>query len=208
MNDLTYRRPLLQWLAKVGTFFGLSVVWLLCCLPVLTIATSSIALYDSVVHGVLRDEEHPYKRFFSDFKSELLRGMLITVLWLVLALLFFGGLRFLMDLGKQSSFASIYSMVYAGTLLIPLIALIWLIPIESRFEYGFFGLHKTAFTFSLAYLPTSGLLLLVLIATVVLILLMPVLLVLLPAICATVQAVLIEKVFKQYEPAEEAPKED
>ncbi len=194
-------RTIIDWLMKVGTFCGLSLVWLLCCLPVVTIATSSIALYDSVVHCVLReDDAHPYKRFFSGFKSELLRGICISVLWLALGTLFFFGFRYLYVMGQENSVVSVYSMIYAGTLLIPLIAYLWMIPIESRFEHGFFSLHKTAFAFSLAYLPTSGLLLLVLAVTVVLLLVMPALLVLLPAISATVQAALIEKVFKKHEP--------
>lgn len=192
-----------RWFGKIGEFLGLSLLWLLCCIPVLTIAPAGIALYDSIAHCVRGDEPGPYRRFFKTLKQELLRGILISLLWLVLGAVFVVGYNALYQWGKENQFAAIYSLVYAGTMLIPMGVLCWLLPIESRFAYGFWALHKTALTYTIVHLPTTAAILGFLILGVVAIAVMPVFLVLMPAIIVTLQSWLIEKVFKLYTPETE-----
>lgn len=202
-NFFNTDNSLWRWFSKIGDFLGLSLVWLLCSIPVLTIAPAGIALYDSVAHCVRGNEEGPYRRFFKTFRSELLRGIGISALWAVLTFLFLSGYNILYQLGKENQLAAIYSLVYAGTMLIPLGVFCWLLPIESRFTYRFGELHKTALVFAIAHLPTTGAILGILIAGSVITLVFPILLVLMPCIIVTLQAWLIEKVFKHYLPEEE-----
>lgn len=189
-----------RWFGKFGDFLGLSLVWLLCCIPVVTVAPAGIALYDSVAHCVRGNEDGPYRRFFKTFKAELLRGIGISVLWAVILAVFVMGYNILYQMGKENDFAAVYSLVYVGSMLIPLSVLLWLLPIESRFAYSFGQLHKTALTFTIAHLPTTAAILGILIGGVALILVFPAFLVLMPCIIVTLQAWLIEKVFKQYMP--------
>lgn len=191
-----------RWFSKIGDFLGLSVVWLLCCVPLITIVPSCISLYDSIAHCVQGDEDHPYKRFFHTFKSELLRGIVLTILWVLIAFLLSWGYQILYQMGQDSQLAAIYSLVYLGTMLVPLGVFAWLIPIESRFQHSFGSLHKAALTFAIAHLPTTGIILLVLIVSVALLMFFPALILLLPAIMVTIQCWFIEKVFKTYTPEE------
>ena len=190
---------LLRWAGKMGTFLGLSVLWILLCLLVVTIIPACIAMYDSVVYCVRGDEPGPYRRFFATLKAELWRGILLSVLWIVVVLLAVFGFRILSSVGKENAIFSVYTMVYAGTMLIPLSMLVWVIPLQSRFRYGFFELHRTALTFAILHLPaTAGCIGLLLVA-VLIVFVLPPLLILLPAIVVTLQAALIEKVLDQYE---------
>lgn len=191
-----------RWFSRVGDFFCLSIVWLVCCLPLVTIVPSCVALYDSVAHCVRGDEGHPCKRFFRTFRAEILRGMLLTVLWAVFAAVLLFGYQ-IVNVAGEGTAAAVYATLYGGTLLIPLAVLTWLVPIQSRFEYKFFELHKVAVTFTVAHLPTTAGIVGILIVGVAVMAFMPVLAVLLPAIMATLQSALIEKVFHQYMPQEE-----
>lgn len=192
----------MRWFAEVGNFFCLSLLWILCCLPIITIVPSCVCLYDSVVHCVHGGEEHACRRFFRTMKTELLRGILLSLLWAAIGVALFFGYRITV-LSAQGTFATIYSMVYAGTLLIPFAVLVWLIAIQAKFSYRFWELHGTAFTFTIAHLPTTAGIIALPICSAVLILAAPALLVLLPCICATLQAHLTEKVFDQYIPQDE-----
>lgn len=189
-----------RWFGKLADIFVLSILWILCCLPVLTIAPSCIALYDTVSHCVHGQEEHPYKRFFRTLKAELLRGIGITVLWGVISFILIVGYNFLYQMGENSQFAAIYSNVYLVTMLVPVAVFGWLIPIESRFTHSFISLHKTAATFAIVHLPTTALILGLLAAAIVLIMFIPVLALLIPGLLVTFQCWFIEKVFKQYMP--------
>ena len=190
---------LLRWASKMGTFLGLSVLWILLCLPVLTIIPACIAMYDSVLYCVRGDEPGPYRRFFATLKAELGRGVLLSVLWIIVALLAVFGFRILSNVGKENTIFSVYTMVYAGTMLIPLAMLVWVIPLQARFRYGFFELHRTALSFAILHLPTTAGCIGLLLVAVLLIFLLPPLLILVPAILVTIQAGMIEKVFSQYE---------
>ena len=193
-----------RWFGKLADVMVLSILWLLCCLPVVTIAPSCIALYDAIARCIHGPDEHPYKRFFRTFKAELLRGIGITVLWAAIGFVLMLGYSFLYQMGETSKFAAIYSIVYLASMLIPLGIVAWLIPIESRFSHSFLSLHKTAATFSIVHLPTTAVLLGLLIVAVILLMFFPVLAIVLPGILVTVQCWFVEKVFKKYIPEEPA----
>lgn len=188
----------LRWFSKFADVVLLSLLWVLCSLPVVTMGAASVALYDTVARCIHGKKESPYKYFFRVYKAELLRGILITLVWAALGAMLYFGYCFLLQWGSTSSFASAYSMVYLGTMLIPVGILIWLIPTEARFSYGFFGLHKAAASFAFVHLPTTGIMLGIMAVAALLIVLMPVLAVLLPGVVVTLQSWLIEKVFKKY----------
>lgn len=176
----------------------LSLLWAICCLPVVTIGAASIALYDAAAKRIHEDEGHPYKHFFHVLRTELLRGIGITVLWGLLAFLLTLGYSFLYQQGKTNSLAAMYSMVYLGSLLIPVSIFLWLLPVEARFAHGFWSLHKTAASFAFVHLPTTALLLVILVGCVILAGFLPVLIFFLPSIMVMLQSTLVEKVFKKY----------
>lgn len=188
----------MRWFTKLADVVLLSLMWVLCCLPVVTIGASSVALYDAITRCVHGNQESPFKYFFHVFKTELLRGIGITLLWAVLGVALYLGYCFLRQWGQNSSFASGYSVVYLGTMLIPVSVLLWLIPMEARFSYGFFGLHKAAATFALVHLPTTGIVLGILAVAAVITVFVPALVVLLPGIVVTLQSWFVEKIFKKY----------
>ncbi|MBQ9761544.1 MAG: YesL family protein [Oscillospiraceae bacterium] len=166
-----------------------------CCLPVVTIIPSCVALYDCTVACIHGDEEGVCRRFFSTFKTVLLRGIGLSVLWLAVAAVLVTSFIFLNEMAKGNGFLQIYTTIYAGTMLIPLALLAWLIPLESRFVQGFWAVNKTALSFSLIHLPTTGALLGILAVGVLCIMTLPVLILVVPAIIVTIQSHLTEKVF-------------
>ena len=64
-----------QIMTKIFNIFWLSILWLLCCIPVITIGASTIALY-YVMLKLVKDEETTVTReFFHSFKfSSVITG--------------------------------------------------------------------------------------------------------------------------------------
>lgn len=209
MNTLNHKEhPLLFWFSKVGDFFSLSIFWLLLCLPVVTIVPASICLYDAVAHCIRGDEDGPLRRFFRTLKKEILKGILINILWLVIGFVLFCGYRSLLILGQESPTMAAYSLVYLVTMLIPLGIFAWLIPVQSRFVHTFGSLHKAAAVYAIAHLPSTFMILVILFAAVVLLLFFPVLVLLVPAITVTIQSWFIERAFKKHMPEETLSEDD
>lgn len=195
-----------QAVSHVSDYFILSCCWLLCCLPVITIGSSTIALYDTVAHCFRMGEGDMLKRFFRTFWRELGRGILITVLWAIIGCLLFFSYQILYQMGETSDTWAMVSLVYLFALLVPVSILCWVLTTESRFVYSFGQLHKVAIIYTFGYLPKTIAIVALLIAAVIAVLYYPLVIIIVPAVLAHLQSHFIEKVFEKYMPktAEEA----
>lgn len=198
MNDFS-QNAFVRWASKAMFFLLLSILWMVCCLPVVTIIPACVALYDTAVQCLHGDDDQIVRTFFTSFKEALLRRIGLSVFWVMLSGVLLVSYWFLGVMSQGNSLLQIYSMVYAGTMLIPLAALAWVIPLETRQRLGFMQLHKTALVYSFIHLPTTGALLAIVAIGLVLLLTLPVLIVLLPAVIATVQSWLTEKALDKHE---------
>ena len=187
---------------RLADYFILSFCWLLCSIPVVTIGTATIALYDAVAHCVRGREPDLAKRFFTTFKKELLRGILLTVLWALLCFVLNIGYQVILQLAEGNSFWSLFSVAYFVTLLIPLGIICWLVTIESRFAYSFKDLHTTALAFTFGHLPSTLAIVAILVLGLNVLRIFPFLIMCLPPVILDLQAIFIERVFRKYIPEE------
>ncbi len=143
-------------ISKFMDIVGLSVVWLIACLPVITIGPATAALYYSVVKCVRRDEKHPYRNFWRSFQTNWKMGSLLTLLCLPAGIFLYwehGMLRTLASGGDKVLMGSYIAMTLL--LLLPIGFLCWLLPLLSRFESSLGGLLWNAFLLTFRYLPVS-----------------------------------------------------
>lgn len=184
----------------LGSFMDLvfvSLLWLVCSLPLITIGTASTAAYDTVIHCIRRKEPGLVARFFSTFKAELLRGALCTVVWaLALALL---GLLLVYVMGLGDSPMSFIFLVNAVVLgVVVLGSLVWVFPVLSRFQMTAGKAMTTALRLVFARLPATLAMVLALIFTVAVCFLWLFPLIVLPGLFWYFQAEFIEPAFSQY----------
>lgn len=192
-----------QGFGRVADYFLLSVCWMVCCIPLITIGSASIALYDAVVHCIREHESGLTRRFFSTFKKELGRGIFLTVLWVLICFMLNMGYQIITQMSQDNSAWTIFSLVYFITLILPLGMICWLVAIESRFENSFGYLHWAALTFTFGYLPSTLAIVVILILTINLVINFPFFLIFLPAVSAHLQSIFIERIFRKY--TEEIP---
>ena len=139
-----YQGWLWRALNTLTDILALSVLWLLCSIPVLTLGAATTALYDSVVRCIRYKMPRPYERFFRTFKNEIVPGALLTLLWGAVAALGLWMLALLRQYSAESPSAGAAGAAYYVALVLPLGAACWVFPILSRCELGFGALNKTA----------------------------------------------------------------
>ena len=142
-------------LNTITDVLGLSLLWLLCCLPVVTVAPATTALYDAVVHGIRYKEEGAYRRFFRTFLSEWKNGILITLLCGVILAVLGSLMAVLLAMAQAESRYTVLAGIYFGLLLLLIACAAWSITILSRFTFSFSALTSTAMRFTLGQLPRS-----------------------------------------------------
>lgn len=185
----------------------LSVFWLFCCIPVVTIGPSTAALYNTVVKCIRGNERNSWAIFFRTFKGECKVGILTT-----LAILPIGAvLLFLQGLLYQSAVGDMGALIYAAYqifLLLPLGTVCYLFPVLSRFTFRTGGLLLNSAKLALAHLPSTALMGFVLAGAVWVCSAMPLLLFLLPTLMAWFQSLLLERIFRPYIQAQTPPTEE
>ena len=196
------QNSLWHWIGKVPELFCLSFFWLILCVPVITVVPATVALYDAIVRKLRPDEKGLFRRFFVTFWKELGRGILMSLLWLVV-FAFLGYCHWLLkSRAEESQTMAVLSLVYQITLLIPVAVFFWAVALESRFYYSFWQLHKNALLFALSYLPRSALVLLIALAAAFGCWYFPGFLLILPAIIMTLQSIPLDHVMVSLMPEE------
>lgn len=149
--------PVMRFLARIGDLIILNLIFVVSCVPVVTIGTALSALYSvamRIVRGedpaVIREYVKAYKMNFKD----------ATVVWLILAAV--GGLLFL-DFRLIGMFkGSLYTVL---RLLLGVVLGIWLLIFQyvfayiGRFKNSVFQSLKNALFLSAAHIPSTVMLL-------------------------------------------------
>lgn len=117
-------------ISKLGEIWILDLIWLLCCLPVITIGASTTALVYSCMK-LQKDEGHLLNNFFSSFKQNFVQATGIWLIYAVVGVLLAGNLIF----WNQTDSSSVKIMwILTIALLIPYFAsIVYVFAIQAKF---------------------------------------------------------------------------
>lgn len=164
MKFFNYDSPIMQFLTRLTDLFILNFLFLICCIPLVTIGASATALYSVTLKMVKKEESYIFSSFFRAFKSNFRHS---TVSWLILLL---ASLVLGMDYRAAGimggTFQQIFSFLVILVSMIILFPAIYIFPYIARFENTIKNSLKNAFIISIAQLPFTILLLLILAAAV------------------------------------------
>ena len=146
-----YEGPVWNFCNAVTDVLGLSLLWCLCSLPVVTAGAAATALYDAAVHGIRCREAHIYRRFFRTFREVLKTSLLCFLLWGILLLFGAFSLMLLDAAAQEDGTSALIAGAYRVLLLLPLTAASWSCMLLSRFENPFRTLTGNAVRFLIAH---------------------------------------------------------
>ena len=202
MNQFfSFEGPIVSFLDKCGRVIILSVLWTICCLPVITIGASTTALYYSITKTVRKDRSSSTREFFKVFKRSFKRSVPFTLLTLLAAFVFY--LDIAVWSAKETKTAFVAMNVCIVLLLLTVAYSGFVFPVISRFILGFKDTARFSAFLTLRHLPVSlgiiamAVLLIIGIWSFILNLLY------LPGILCLIASVMIENVFKKYIPKPE-----
>lgn len=144
------------WLSTLVDVCGLSLLWLLLCLPAVTAGPATAALYYTVVKCVRGRESGAFGYFFRSFRDNLKTGLkadLIVLPAAVLLLLLHHIVRWYGT--REGGLLYVLYVAQYFFLMLPAGMLCWLFPLLGRFDYGVGGLFRTALQLTLAHLPST-----------------------------------------------------
>lgn len=136
MGLFNYNNPVIVFMVKVANMIIVSLYWVICCLPVVTVLPACAALYHTVSKVIFGNGNGVTKDFFSAFKAALRPGVALTLLLEVVGALVAFGIYTGLQIWDAGMFGTVY--MAAGILIgfICLTSLVYVAPTLSRFEGG------------------------------------------------------------------------
>ena len=92
-----------RFLTVTGNIIIATVLWLIGCIPVVTIGTSTAALYYTIVKSVRKEVGYVHAEFWRGYKLNLKKGAAATAALLALGLLLGMEIRMVLENGVEVS---------------------------------------------------------------------------------------------------------
>ena len=146
-------------MGRAADLMILNIVFIICCLPVVTIGASLTALHYVTLKMVRNEESYIVKSFFKSFKQNFKQATIINLIMLL-----FGGLLYL-DLNiinnMSGSMASVLHVLFITFGIVYFVIFLYLYPILAKFYNTIKHTFRNAFLMSIRHLPYTVLMALI-----------------------------------------------
>lgn len=204
MKFLSPDSGFMRGLSTVSDCFLISFLWLLCCLPVVTIGPASCAAYYAMVKVVHKKKGYMSKEFFKSFKLNLKQGLFLSVIVvLLIGILGYNiyTMYWAMDYEVQNGLSgySFYLLfAYFVILMLVIAFMIYAFPALSRFTFRNMQIAKFAVFAMFRHMLSTLAMLVVVVASIILMIVFPMSILFLPAGNLYLQSVMVERILRRY----------
>ncbi len=206
-----YDGPVMQFLNKVFDVMLVGILWLIGCLPVITVGASTTAMYTVLLKLVKNGEYTVLKTFWKAFKDNFKQATLIWLIFAAVILVLGVDAGLLWWLGGDWVW-KIVLVIFLLFLALALGMFVYVFPLQAYFENTIKNTIRNSFLLSVAHLPKTILMLAISIAVLALILISmyPLLLLFGGVLAAYPNAWFLNKIFAKYvtEPSTEEIDQD
>ena len=149
--------PAMSFITRLVYSAYLNILWIVCCIPIVTAGASTTALYHMTLKMAKNEEGHLTSGFFQAFKENFRQS---TVVWLILLalgiLLGVDGYVFF-HMRFENAFWAVETAVFIVLRVGYAIILLWVFPIMARFENTAFRTIKNALMVGMRFLFCTAL---------------------------------------------------
>lgn len=186
---------------KYGTLLAdliiLTILWLICSIPVITIGASTTALYYVTTRQLSNREGYVSRDFFRSFKQNFLEATAMTLILGVIAVVLFININLFVP---DSTINTIIYLIQYVLLYELLIFSIYVFPVLSRFDLKLGALIKTSIFMANRHLLTTFTCAILFVAIVMIVLKCGILIILCAGAYAILTSLMFMKLFRKYVP--------
>lgn len=197
-----------SFLGKLWDVIILSIIWLIICIPIVTIGPANTALYYATVKVIRRERGYLFREFFRSFRLNFVKGAGLGIMFTII--FFILGFDILMSYTSTGTgeHSSLLFGVYVALTFIAACISSYVFPILSRFDMKFKQILKLAVFMSVKHLLTTIGMVLITAAGIVAVYYFFILIFIVPALVTLANSLLLERVLKKYMPKSDGPGED
>ena len=212
MNKVfNFEGPVFTFLSRLADLFWLNLLYILCCLPVITAGAATTALFYVTLKMAKDEEGYITRSFFKSFKDNFIQATLIWAVFLVVFVIMFLDFRIanggsMAEVLSDSVVSDVVIVAVIVMAIVILMTLTYVFPLLAQFDNTVVNTVKNAFLISIRHLPYTFLMLLISAIPVALIWFSPALLLLVLIMfsaTAYINSKFYNRIFALYMPKEE-----
>ena len=190
--------------SKMVDMVVITLMWILGCIPIITIFTSTSSLYHTTVKCIRYDRGKAYEEFIDAYKKNLRQGISLTILYGLIGMII-GWLDYKVFFLSQSR-TSIVFILAVGMLMLTVLYLLnvlWIVPVFSRFSNTLGNILKLNYVISTRYLIRSIPMMAVIVTAVIMMQASIPLVIIFPSLVMLINSYISEPGLHKYMPKQE-----
>ena len=138
-------------MGRVADLIMLNVVFLICCLPIVTIGASLTALHYVTLKMARNEESYIIRSFFKSFKQNFKQATVINLIMLAVAAILYMDLRIVGNIGGTMS--QVLYIVFIAFGILYLMVFLYIYPVLAKFYNSVKNTFRNAFLMAIRHLP-------------------------------------------------------
>ncbi len=206
-----YEGPVFSFLSRLADLFWLNLLFIICCIPVVTAGAAQTALYYVTLKMAKDEEGYITKSFFKAFRDNFIQATVIWIIFLAVGFIMLLDLRIanggsLTDIMSSAAVNNVVIVAVGVMTILMLMTVTYVFPILAQFDNTIVNTIKNAFLISVRHLPYTFLLIFIAAVPVVIIWFSPAMLILVLIMFSAVAYIsskFFNKIFILYMPKDE-----
>lgn len=201
MHFMEYDSPVMTTISKITDVFILSSLWVICCIPIITIGAATTALYYSSVKAIRKDKGYVIKSFFHSFRMNFIPATLLWLVFLLVGILLYGCFIFtavLSDKSLQFFMLCFYMFLFFLFLGVGCYAF----PVLSKCSMDNMSILRFSLGLVIRHFPSTILLVLFVVLAVLVMWTAPLAVLILPGTISLLYSLPMERILIRYTPQE------
>ncbi len=212
MNKVfNFEGPVFTFLSRLADLFWLNLLYIMCCIPVVTAGAATTALFYVTLKMAKDEEGYITKSYFKSFKDNFVQATLIWLIYLAVMVVMFMDFRIanggsMAEVLKNATVSDVVIVAVGVMTIVLLMTLVYVFPLLAQFDNTVLNTIKNAFLISIRHLPYTFLMLIITALPYVLIWFSPALLLLVAIMfsaTAYINSKFLNRIFVLYMPREE-----
>ena len=145
---------IMSFLAKLGDMFILNVLYLVCCIPVITIGAATTALYYNTLKMAENRESYVWREFLRTFQENFKQATIIWMIILVIGAVLVGDFLVMGGIGSQA-LASVTAIVVIVVGVFLILTAVYVFPVRARFDNSVLNIMKYSLLMAIRHLPST-----------------------------------------------------
>lgn len=156
-EGISYDNMFIRMLSRLGDAMLLSLLFVVCSIPIVTIGASLTALYYTAMKGITLDSGYVFKYFMKSFKENFKKSTLMWLAFLLAFIVFGVDVWFWYQQFTPGGFTVANVLLVFSIILLALTFFMFLyaFPLQAKFENTIQVQLRNAFLLSVKYFPTT-----------------------------------------------------